>query len=250
MAALVTGLYGCSGCDDDDTRMQKLRTPPANKDSLVATVKKAKGSRDLDEIRHVLARGADPDGGEEGERKGAPLYWAARMGKTGATRLLAAKGAELDRVNESVGGTALMGAAKYRSKDAVEVLLKAGADPNVKTQRGRTALHAAATGGDVQVVSALLNAGAKANAKSQHGDTPLMEAVRRQQYVIVRLLAARGANINEPTKGDLTPVGYAMLHKDKKMVALLRELGASGGLPKSMAGWEKSIGKDGPKGQP
>ena len=159
MAALVAGLYGCSGCDDDEARVKKMRTPRP-KETLLTKVKKAKGSRDLDEIRHVLARGADPDGGEEGQRKGTPLYWAARMGKTGATRLLAAKGAELDRVNESVGGTALMGAAMYRSKGAVEVLLKAGADPNVKTKFGRTALHAAARGGDPEIVSTLLAAGA------------------------------------------------------------------------------------------
>ena len=60
--------------------------------------------------------------------------------------------------------------------EAVEVLLKAGADPNAKSPDGATALHQAVTARQVPVIRALVAAGAKLDATNKDNLTPLQLA--------------------------------------------------------------------------
>lgn len=55
----------------------------------------------------------------------------------------------------------------------VTLLLKHGADPNVREQAGYTALHAAAQNGDLDTIRALLFGGADLTLKSDDGKTAL-----------------------------------------------------------------------------
>ena len=55
----------------------------------------------------------------------------------------------------------------------VTMLLKHGADANVREQSGYTALHAAAQNGDVDTIRALLLGGADLTLKSDDGKTAL-----------------------------------------------------------------------------
>jgi hypothetical protein len=90
-----------------------------------------------------------------------------------------------------------------KSRQMVEVLLKAGADPNYKdcylgdTNRFSTPLGVACFQGYFEVVKLLLNQpGVELNAIDIDGYTPLMHAVAKGNKEIVGILLAKGANPN------------------------------------------------------
>jgi hypothetical protein len=60
--------------------------------------------------------------------------------------------------------------------EAVEVLLKAGADPNAKAPDCSTAMHQAVAARQVPVIRALVAAGAKLDATNKENLTPLQLA--------------------------------------------------------------------------
>lgn len=77
--------------------------------------------------------------------------------------------------------------------NVIDLLLNAGADPNVEDQQGHTALHYHAD--NPVVVKRLLLAGADVNAKDNYGDTPLC---RTRHPEVAKLLIEHGAQIELP----------------------------------------------------
>lgn len=70
----------------------------------------------------------------------------------------------------------------------VDMLLKNGADPNVREQNGYTPLHAAAQNGDVATIRTLIYGGADLDAKSNNGKTPLDLALEAGHGEAAKLL--------------------------------------------------------------
>lgn len=109
---------------------------------------------------------------------------------------------ELDRVDPSIedGGSRmsiLALAAEASSIRMVNMLLTAGADPNWRySVDDLTALEQAIYGRSFPIIQLLLKAGADVNARSQYGMTALQQAVCEQNLACVRDLLHRGADIN------------------------------------------------------
>ena len=76
------------------------------------------------------------------EKTHTALHWAAKCGRADDIEALTAAGAPLD-AKIKTGVTPLIYAASEGWDDCVPLLLKAGADPKVETNKGRTALQAA-----------------------------------------------------------------------------------------------------------
>lgn len=93
------------------------------------------------------------------------------------------------------GLTPLMIAAGTGQLQMVDLLLTAGADPNVMEQQmGATALHKAAQSGGPEVIDLLLKGGAFIDVQSPVlGNTPLMDAILYKHEAAVDLLLRRGA---------------------------------------------------------
>ena len=100
-------------------------------------------------------------------------FFAARMGHTGAIRILVDAGANLDIV-DGHGSTALSWAAGgghtervnlllRKKTEVVQLLVDAGANPNIPDKYGFTPLSWATYKGDSEAIQILVDAGAEEN---------------------------------------------------------------------------------------
>lgn len=145
-----------------------------------------------DIVKELLDHKADPN---QANHAGAtPLMRAARDFRK--VRLLLKVGAEVD-VRSQDGRTALHVAARQPGTGtALETLLGAGANVNARDSRGVTPLMEAALAGDLRSMSLLVKHGAAINARRKNGHTALMAAVRSRGLEAVWFLVDRGADVN------------------------------------------------------
>ena len=92
----------------------------------------------------------------------------------------------------------LIEAAKGRDVQAVQALLKQGADVNAPQGDGGTALHWAVHRDDLATADVLIRAHANVNAANDLGTTPLFLACENGNGAMVEKLLAAGANPNTP----------------------------------------------------
>ena len=111
------------------------------------------------------------------------------------------------------------------SKNLVQVLLRAGADPN--TSGGvTTPLVEAATQGDSATVALLLDSGADPNLGDATDRTPLMAASKRGELIIVSALLRAGARVNQRSKFGSNALALARAGGHEDIVAALQKAGA------------------------
>jgi len=158
----------------------------------------------------LIKAGADPKRAHpEGE---TPLMAAARSGNVPAVRLLLEQKVDVNAAEKEQQTTALMRAAAEGHVDVVDVLLKAGADPNRQahvtslTERtinsdhptgGFTALMWASRNGNEAVVRRLAEGGANLNLKNGDGASATMIAIYNDRFDIAATLAKLGADVND-----------------------------------------------------
>lgn len=101
--------------------------------------------------------------------------------------------------------TALWMAAYYDNYEAVQLLLRAGADPNiVDSGHHDTPLMFAAGNGNVDIVKALLDAKADPNIQNNKGQTALHYAAMNSRYEVARILVSHGASLRlQNSKGQV-----------------------------------------------
>jgi ankyrin repeat protein len=106
----------------------------------------------------------------------SPLAIAARDNDVAALTRLLAEGASLDTRSGNAGWTPLMHAVAARHREAAQLLLERGADPNVVAGQG-TALLIAASAGESELVATLLDHGANIRYRSAEGVDALVAAL-------------------------------------------------------------------------
>src|SRR6266567_4113741 len=164
----------------------------------------------LESIRLLLAKGADPKAVDEAG-DGA-LGGAASAGDVEILKELLAAGASVNERSNRGGSlrglTPLMRAAAADCFECVRLLLAHGSDVNAASNQPRTVqaglqehglltpLLLAAERGNIEMIQLLLDKGASLEARDSRGLTPLMLAVtdERQDARAVWLLLDRGAN--------------------------------------------------------
>mmetsp|Transcript_19516 Transcript_19516/g.21165 ORF Transcript_19516/g.21165 Transcript_19516/m.21165 type:complete len:662 (+) Transcript_19516:299-2284(+) len=83
---------------------------------------------------------------------------------------------------------------KVQNAGAVDVLVKAGADPNQPSKKGVTPISAAAHKGNILIMQVLISAGASVNAVNSSGSTALIQASHFGHLNAVKLLVQHNSN--------------------------------------------------------
>ncbi|MCG8389141.1 MAG: ankyrin repeat domain-containing protein, partial [Cytophagales bacterium] len=125
-----------------------------------------------------------------------PLMSVSGDGNVEMMQLLLAAGAEVNTVGGELASkcTALHYAAFEGRRDAVELLLKSGADKDAADERSQTPLHKAAFEGHLETVKLLVENDANMEAESEDGSTVLLLAVGGGRPDVVAFLLKKGAN--------------------------------------------------------
>ncbi len=126
---------------------------------------------------------------------GPPLVAAARAADAEAVERLLRDGADVDQ-RQPDGATALHWAAFRNDERTAALLIGAGAAVNAANELGATPLWLAAENGSAAMIERLLAAGADADAALPGGETPLMTAARSGSAGGVRALVEAGADVN------------------------------------------------------
>lgn len=97
---------------------------------------------------------------------------------------------------DTVGNSTLSDEVRERHVDAVDELLRAGADVNAANRSGITPLMTATAfdAESTRILERLLEAGAHVNARDDRGQTALMHAAGYNRRAAVTILLARGAD--------------------------------------------------------
>ena len=168
---------------------------------------------DAEDVRRLLAQGADPNAVD----RITPLMAAGTMyekkQRLDIMRQLFTAGARVNAQADS-GETALTFAARFRDPDAILLLLDHGADPNLAAQTGNSPLLEAMWFGagerkHLELITPLLARGANPNVRGALG-TPLSLAVRHGSLAMVKLLLDHRADPNLPDNSGTTPLMHAV----------------------------------------
>lgn len=129
----------------------------------------------------------------------AALQWAAQRGHKTLAKLVLSKGADVNATDNFFGQSAFYLAVKSQRVGFIGILLTNGANMDSDQESRRTALNWAARDGRVDVVELLLKGGADADLRDGilvHGATSLHLAASNGHESVIRLLLANGADIS------------------------------------------------------
>ncbi|XP_026406187.1 ankyrin-2-like isoform X1 [Papaver somniferum] len=173
----------------------------------------------LNTVEYLLEQGANPDGSNDPDSTtNTPLHFAVLGGDREIQTMLLSKGVRINVATKS--GTALSYAAILGQIDAVKVLLDHHADPNVVLFGLVTPLTSTIAINSLPIMDLLLKAGADPDAKSC-GFSPLIYAVMYGATgFIVRLLEA-GADPNVTNNEGVTAVEMAARDGKNEIVEIL-----------------------------
>ncbi len=115
------------------------------------------------------------------------LHWVTSLGNEEEVVKCLAEGESVNAIGVK-HFSALMLASIEGNVTIAELLLKAGANPNLTHPNGRTALHFAASNGHLKIVQALVAHKANVNALSRRGFTPAMDAAQSNHREVVDFL--------------------------------------------------------------
>jgi ankyrin repeat protein len=156
---------------------------------------------DTSRVTELLAGGADPNAPEAKPLGLRPLHVAINElsfgGGLDVLLALLKHGADANAWNVKQDVTPLLLAVFEDQPAAVEVLLKAGADPNVRSSEGDRPLWVCVSRGDLSMASLLLEAGAARTINEWGGPTGYTAiglAAKQLDIPMIKLLLDAGAD--------------------------------------------------------
>ncbi|KAK2005100.1 ankyrin [Colletotrichum falcatum] len=216
---------------DPNVRDRQGRTPlfmachPLDKNGKKSKV-------DIKVVRALLDQGADPTIIGAKASGSTSVHELAMSGNAEVLEIVAkaVKSVNLPLVEDCEGTMPLHLAVRNNHPEAVDVLIRLGADVDaVQTSKDGavpTALWQAGWNRNLDIAAKLLEAGADPDSRGKDKATVLHLAVAKRWPEMVRLLARHKAGLNAQTADKRRPLHAAVLLKDLSMVRLLLEVGA------------------------
>lgn len=190
---------------------------------------RAVAANDISAVDGFLAAGIDPNVKDE-ESGGTALIWAATYDEADVVKVLLRGGANVN-VRDMGGYTALLRALEKKNDAVAELLL---ALPNLEVNAqgfsGMTALTWYVWSGNERNVQYLLEHGSNPNLSDADGDTPLHGAAQRGNVKLLQMLLAAGANPNAKNKVGGTALMWAGVYGQDEAARVLIEKGADAAL--------------------
>jgi len=151
------------------------------------------------------------------------LLRVVRNGNVKRLNTLLDKGIEVNFLYRKTGMTPLMTAAYAGHAAIVQALLGSGASINLTADDGASALHWASCNGYIDIVNILLRAGADVNMRREEdGPTPLHMALSNGHESIALALIDAGTNLDIKYL-DMTIIEYVEWGKQDAIVKHIRE---------------------------
>jgi ankyrin repeat protein len=132
------------------------------------------------------------------------------------------------RIFDGENRTALHVAVAEKRHRIIELLLNAGADPDIKTDQFKeTALHEACNNGDERAVALLIAGGASVHIEDKYDTTPVMTAASASKNAgkMLSVLIAAGGSV-KPNKLGRNPLHDATRQDDVAVINQLIDAGA------------------------
>ena len=114
---------------------------------------------------------------------------------------------------------------RIRNYSSLDLLLQAGADPNVRGPQGVSELYEAAESGETNVVRYMLESGTDPSIKTQFLWTPMHWASYYGHAECVKLLLDKGAERSPVSDQDATPLDLALRANQVPIVDILTRAG-------------------------
>jgi ankyrin repeat protein len=181
--------------DDDRTKVEQLiaaspALAKARSESGVTALMQARyeGRREIVDLLRASAGDLD-------------VFEAATLGDVPRLRALLAGDAALAKAFSPDGFTAVHLAAFFAQPEAVEELLRSGADPNAVAKNAMkvAVINSAAASGRADLVMMVLGAGADPNARQMAGYTALHAAAAHDNVEMAQALLDAGADLSLKT---------------------------------------------------
>eukprot|EP01087_Luapelamoeba_hula_P019113 TRINITY_DN6286_c0_g1_i1.p1 TRINITY_DN6286_c0_g1~~TRINITY_DN6286_c0_g1_i1.p1 ORF type:complete len:2354 (+),score=344.36 TRINITY_DN6286_c0_g1_i1:69-7130(+) len=191
-----------------------------------------KGREDI--AIELLAAGADPNLGLSARAVSAtPLMTACKNGHAGIINALLTHGADANVTSESQS-LALHIAAGQSNIDIVKLIANRTSNINASNELGHSALHIAAMQGLDAIAEVLLSAGADPNVKNRkrYAQTPIHFAAAGGHAAVIQILAKHGADINANKSNRVGPQNALQMASASgyhQCVDVLKALGAVAG---------------------
>ncbi|RRV07311.1 ankyrin repeat domain-containing protein [Pseudomonas sp. v388] len=152
------------------------------------------------------------------------VFNVARQGDAVMLERLLEKGLPANLRNHK-GDTLLMLASYHGHQEAVKVLLKYQADPEIHNDNNQMPIAGAAFKGDLAVVKLLVEGGAKVDGASSDGRTALMMAAMFNRTAIVDYLLSQGADLHARDAKGINALGAAQAMGAAETTEQLTRLG-------------------------
>jgi ankyrin repeat protein len=197
------------------------KSPPTLDEALVIAVDQGSAKA----VPDLLRSGANPNARN---RRGMTVLQVAVVGdRREAAELLVKAGADVNLKSLQSGNSPLWIAAFWGRAELLRLFLANKGEINARGEGGMTPLMIAAFVGHVNAMEVLLENGADINAKDGQGLTALWFAVQgRNTNAAIQLLLEKGASPNEKNREGQTMVERATRDNKPDVVALLRKHGA------------------------